>query len=268
MIDGFYIGSFKVYFYGIIIMLGVLVAVFISNRRATVYGQEPDVIWDLLPWLLVAGIIGARLWHVLTPSKSLGVDASYYFNHPIEILNIRKGGLGIPGAVIGGGIGLWIYSKKKALNFLVWADIIAPGLAVAQAIGRWGNFVNQELYGPPTNLPWGIYIDPTRRLPGFENFTHFHPMFLYESIWNLINFMILVLVSEKENQRKRSGELFFLYLLIYAVGRFLLEFIRLDASFVSGINANQFMMAIAAFVSLIFIFYNRIKNRHKDRNKV
>lgn len=259
MIDGFYIGTFKVYFYGIIIMLGVLVAVLISNRRAGTYGQEKDLIWDMLPWLLVAGIIGARLWHVLTPSKSLGVGASYYFSHPIEILNIRKGGLGIPGAVIGGALGLWIFSKRKGFSFLVWADIIAPGLAIAQAIGRWGNFVNQELYGPPTNLPWGIFIDSAHRLPGYEDFTHFHPMFLYESLWNLINFSILILISRSERQRERSGELFFLYILIYAIGRFLLEFIRLDASFISGINANQVTMAIAASTSLVYIILVRQK---------
>ena len=260
MIDGFFIGTFKIYFYGIIIMLGVLVAALISDRRASIYGQEKELIWDMLPWLLIFGIIGARIWHVLTPSKSLGVDASYYFNHPLEILNIRNGGLGIPGAVIGGAMGLWIFSKKRNFDFFVWADIIAPGLAVAQAIGRWGNFVNQELYGPPTELPWGIFIDPAHRLSGYENFTHFHPMFLYESLWNIFNFIILMIISKNENQRRRSGELFLIYLIIYAFGRFLLEFIRLDASFISGINANQMTMAIVAVLSTVLVILRRKKN--------
>ena len=240
-------------------MLGVLVAVLISDRRASAYGQEKELIWDMLPWLLIAGIIGARLWHVLTPSKSLGVDASYYFNHPIEILNIRNGGLGIPGAVIGGALGLWIYSKKRGFDFFIWADIIAPGLAIAQAIGRWGNFVNQELYGPPTNLPWGIFIDPAHRLPGYENFTRFHPMFLYESLWNLLNFIVLLTISKNKNQRERKGELFLIYLIIYAVGRYLLEYIRLDASFISGVNANQMTMAAVAIISAVLIIFRRKK---------
>lgn len=268
MIDGFFIGTFKVYFYGIIIMLGVLVAVFISARRASTYGQERELIWDMLPWLLIAGIIGARIWHVLTPSKSLGVDASYYFNHPIEIFNIRNGGLGIPGAVIGGAFGLWIYSKKKKFDFFVWADIIAPGLAIAQAIGRWGNFVNQELYGPPTDLPWGIFIEPSHRLQGYESFTHFHPMFLYESIWNLLNFFILATLSKNENQRELKGELFLIYLIIYAVGRFLLEFIRLDASFISNFNANQITMAFVAIVSFVLVIIRRKKQDDDERAKI
>jgi len=266
MIDGFYIGSFKVYFYGIIIMAGVLLASLVSNRRAQKYNQEKDVIWDMLPWLLITGIIGARIWHVLTPSESLGVDASYYFTHPLEILNIRKGGLGIPGAVLGGAFGLWLFCRKKNVSFLTWADIIAPGLALAQAVGRWGNFVNQELYGPPTDLLWGIYIDPPHRLPGYENYTHFHPMFLYESLWNLFNFIVLIVLSRKESQRKKSGELFLLYLVIYAVGRFFLEFIRLDASYISGINANQVTMAIVAVVSTIVILFRRYLPRNRESN--
>ena len=261
MIDGFYIGSFKIYFYGIIIMLGVLVAVLISYYRATRYGQDKELIWDMLPWLLVSGIIGARLWHVLTPSKSLGVGANYYFTHPIEIFNIRNGGLGIPGAVIGGAIGLWLFSNKKSLNFLIWADIISPGLAIAQAIGRWGNFFNQELYGPPTNLPWRIYIDPSHRLPGYEEFSYFHPMFLYESLWNLCNFLLLIFISRKKNQRNRSGELFFIYMVVYSLGRFFLEFIRLDASFIAGINANQLTMLVVGIFGIVMILIRRIRKR-------
>lgn len=264
MIDGFYIGSFKVYFYGIIIMAGVLAAVIISNRRAQAYHQDPEIVWDMLPWLLVTGLVGARLWHVLTPSQSLGVGAQYYFSHPVEILNIRQGGLGIPGAVIGGTLGLFFFTRKQNIHFLIWADIIAPGLAFAQAVGRWGNFVNQELYGPPTDLPWGIAIDPAHRLAGYENFTHFHPMFLYESIWNLVNFTVLLLISKKESQRERHGELFFTYLIFYAVGRFFLEFIRLDASFISGINANQVTMVFVVLFGGVMITLGKKRRAKKE----
>ncbi len=180
MPDGFYIGPLKIYFYGIIIMLGVLAAVWVSSKEAQRRGLDSEIVWDMVPWLLILGIIGARLWHVFTPSQSMGVGFEYYLSHPLQIL-ITPGGLGIPGAVIGGLVAMLVYTKKKGLDFLTWIDIVAPGLALAQAIGRWGNFFNQELYGPPTNLPWAIKIDEAHRLPGYEAFTHFHPMFLYES---------------------------------------------------------------------------------------
>lgn len=262
MINGFYIGPIKIYFYGIIIMLGVLIAVWISIRETKKRELDSEIVWDLVPWLLVLGIIGARIWHVLTPSKSMGVGIEYYLLHPIEILNIRQGGLGIPGGVIGGAIALLIFTKKKNLGFLEWADIIAPGLAFAQATGRWGNFFNQELYGPPSNLPWAIYIDPAHRLSGFEEFSRFHPMFLYESIWNMINFFILILLSRKLKNRLLPGDIICVYLIIYPIGRFLLEFIRLDSSYVGGVNANQITMAIVAIISVSAVLL-----RHKNNKK-
>jgi phosphatidylglycerol:prolipoprotein diacylglycerol transferase len=188
----------------------------------------------------------------------MGVGIEYYLLHPIEILNIRQGGLGIPGGVVGGVFALLIFTKKKNLNFLEWADIIAPGLALAQAIGRWGNFFNQELYGPPSNLPWAIYIDPVHRLSGFEDFSRFHPMFLYESIWNLINFSILILLSRKLKKKLIPGDIFCAYLIIYPIGRFLLEFIRLDSSYIGGVNANQITMAVVAISSVTAVLL-----RHK-----
>lgn len=260
MADGFFIGPLKIYFYGVLIMVGVLAAVWISIREAKKRDLNHEIVWDMVPLLLIFGIIGARLWHVFTPSKSMGVGFEYYLSHPLEILNTRQGGLGIPGAVIGGVLALLIYSKKKNLNFLTWADVSAPGLALAQAIGRWGNFFNQELYGPPSNLPWAIHIDPAHRLPGYENFTTFHPMFLYESIWNLLNFFLLLFLSRKYSDRLKPGDIFWVYLIVYPVGRFLLEFIRLDPSFVGGMNANQVTMVIVAIFSSLVLGYSRIRS--------
>jgi phosphatidylglycerol:prolipoprotein diacylglycerol transferase len=240
-------------------MCGVLAAIWLSIKECKRRDIESDHVWDMVPWLLFAGIIGARLWHVLTPSKSMGVGADYYFNHPIEIIKIRQGGLGIPGAVIGGFIALLAYTKKKKLDLLTWADIVAPGLALAQAIGRWGNFVNQELYGPPTDLPWAIFIDPAHRLPGYEDFSHFHPMFLYESLWNLMNCLLLLTISRKMKAKLLPGDIFGIYLVVYPIGRFLLEFIRLDASFVGGVNANQMTMAVVALASIIMMIFRHRK---------
>ena len=267
MIDGFYIGSLKIYFYGIIIMLGVLMAVWISIKQSRRRGVDSEIIWDLIPWLLLGGIVGARLWHVATPSKSMGVGANYYFSHPIEILNIRNGGLGIPGAVIGGVIALLIFTKKKHVDFFVWTDIISPGLALAQAIGRWGNYFNQELYGLPSRLPWAIYIDPGHRLAGYEVYDYYHPMFLYESVWNLLNFCFLNWLGQKYPGKLISGDIFFIYLIIYPFGRFFLEFIRLDASYIAEINANQITMLIVMIVSMGVIIFRHLKYRRNHSEK-
>jgi len=268
MPDGFYIGPLKIYFYGIIIMIGVLAAIWVAVRGAKKRNLDSEYIWDMVTWLLIAGIIGARLWHVMTPSKSMGVGAEYYFSHPLEILNIRQGGLGIPGAVIGGVIALIIYVKKKNLDFYTWADIIMPGLALAQAIGRWGNFFNQELYGPPTNLPWAIEIDPIHRMPGYESYSHFHPMFLYESIWNLFNCFLLLFLFNNYEEKLCPGDLFWTYLIVYPFGRFLLEFIRLDPSIVGGLNVNQVTMAIVAlFSSVMLVMNHRKKTIHYEEEE-
>lgn len=263
MPDGFYIGPLKIYFYGIIIMIGVLAAVWISSKEAQRRGLDSEIVWDMVPWLLILGIVGARLWHVLTPSQSMGVGVEYYLSHPLQILNTRQGGLGIPGAVIGGLIALVIYTKKKKLDFLTWTDIVAPGLALAQAIGRWGNFFNQELYGPPTNLPWAVFIDEAHRLPGYEEFSSFHPMFLYESLWNLFNFFLLLSIGRKYKDKLLAGDLFLIYLVIYPLGRSLLEFIRIDPSLIGGVNANQVVMAAVAVFALATLFL-----RHRRQKPV
>ncbi len=260
MSDGFYIGPVYIYYYGVIIMVGALAALWLSLKEAKYRDLDPEVIWDVVPWLLIAGIIGARLWHVLTPSKSMGAGVDYYFSNPIEIFKIRKGGLGIPGGILGGIIALVIYSRKKKLNFFTWADAIAPGLALAQAIGRWGNFINQELYGGPTDLPWAIHIDEANRLPEYIQYETFHPMFLYESLWNLMNMFLLLVMERSFKEKLLPGDLLFTYLIIYPLGRFLLEFMRLDTSLVGGINVNQItMLAVVIFAAVMLFLRHRKK---------
>jgi phosphatidylglycerol:prolipoprotein diacylglycerol transferase len=227
----------------------------------------------MLFWAVLGGIIGARLWHILTPPPSMMVaDPStgklinpYFaggYPHLLDILNIRGGGLGIPGAVIGGALAVWIYCRKNKLSFLTWADVIVPGLALAQAVGRWGNFFNQELYGKPTNLPWKIYIDPLRRVPGYEKYDYFHPLFLYESLYNFMCMAILLWLGQRFSKRLKEGDLFLIYLILYPIGRFFLDFLRLDASQIAGINANQTFVAIVALVSAGLLIY-----RHKFAKK-
>jgi phosphatidylglycerol:prolipoprotein diacylglycerol transferase len=267
MPEGFYIGKLFIHFYGVIIMLGAVLAAWLSTVEAKRRGYNPDIIWDVMPWLLIAGIIGARIWHVLTPPASMvemGITTQYYLTHPLDAINIRAGGLGIPGGVIGGAIALWVYTRKKKLSFASWVDIVAPGLALAQAVGRWGNFINQELYGAPTDLPWAIFIEPSRRLQEFINVAYYHPMFLYEFIWNLLNIALLLILSRKMKDKLFRGDIFLVYLVLYPVGRFLLEFIRLDPSNVGGININQTIMAIIAISALILLILKRTLLKDKQ----
>ena len=256
--------SFHIYFYGILIMLGVVAAAFLGQFEAKRRGINPDYIWDALFWIVLAGIVGARLWHVISPTPSFvaqGITTQWYLTHPLDLINIRNGGLGIPGAIIGGALALWIYCRNKKISFLTLADTVIPGVALAQAIGRWGNFFNQEVYGKPTNLPWKIYIDPAHRVPGYENFDYFQPLFLYECLWNLLNMALLLWLARRFEKWLKPGDLFCAYMIFYAIGRFGLEFLRLDASQVAGINFNQTFMVIVALGAGVYVFLNHRLHR-------
>ncbi|HZU87170.1 MAG TPA: prolipoprotein diacylglyceryl transferase, partial [Anaerolineaceae bacterium] len=240
-------------FYGIIIMLGVLAAAYVAAREFKRRGVDAEKVWDALPWVVIAGIVGARLWHVFTPTPqdiAGGITTEYYLQNPLALINIRQGGLGIPGAVIGGALAVFIYSRIKKMRFTLWTDSAAPGLILAQGIGRWGNFFNQELYGAPTTLPWGIQIDGLHRVigytieDGFGPATLFHPLFLYESIWNISMAFLLLWIARKFTSRLKNGDVFLLYLIAYPLIRFLLDFLRLNAAKIGGINVNQAVMLV------------------------
>ncbi len=264
---GIHIGFLYLRYYGIIIMFGVLVATFLARWMLNKMGKDGDMIWDALIWLLIFGVIGARLYHVLTPSKYSGITLAYYLANPIKILSTWEGGLGIPGAVAGGGLGLYIFARRRNVSFGMLADVAAPGLALAQAIGRWGNYVNRELFGGLTDLPWGIRI-PLEILPpqqvqdiqalaeklGFQAPFTFHPLFLYESIYNLLNAGILLFIWSRYRDRMKSGDLFLIYLIIYPIGRFFLEYLRLDYVDYFGVNFNQMFMLVIALVSAVALF--------------
>lgn len=268
MPTGFQLGPIPIRYYGIILMLGALAGAWLATREARRRGEQADLVWDGLIWVLFGGIIGARIWHILTPPPSMvarGLTTEYYLTHPLDALAIWNGGLGIPGAVIGGLLALYWFARRNKLNFAVWADIAAPGLALGQAIGRWGNFVNQELYGAPTNLPWAISIDPEYRLPEYRDVASYHPIFLYESIWNLINMALLLWIARRYKDRLLPGDVFITYLIVYPIGRFMIEFIRLDSSTVAGINANQTVALAVGLVALSAMF---IRHRIRSRSLV
>ncbi len=254
MLSTIQIGPLTLHFYGVVIMAGVVIATYLAQREAQRYQQDGNLVWDLLFWALIAGVIGARLWHILTPMPDLvarGTTPLYYLTHPLEALAVWNGGLGILGAVMGGVLALFWFARRHQLPFLTWLDLLSPSLALGQAIGRWGNFFNQELYGAPTNLPWALYIDPQHRYASYADIAYYHPLFLYESLGNLLNMILLLWLSRRMKNSLHPGDLFLIYLIAYPTERFLLEFLRLDASTVGGININQITMGIIALIALL-----------------
>ena len=247
------IGPIAIYWYGVLIVAGSMLAAQIASKLSRRNGHDPEIAWNLLLVVLIAGIIGARLYHIVS-------SWDYYRAHPGQMFGLQMSGFGIFGAVWGGVIGLWIYAKILKLRFLEWTDYCAPGLILAQAIGRWGNFFNQELHGPPTDLPWGLYIAPGNRLPGLEMYERFHPTFFYESMLNLLGFLLLLYLARKWQKGRLYGDIFFIYGALYAVIRFFIEFLRPDAWKMSGIPVAQIVSvsSMVVFGALIFI-------RHKLR---
>jgi phosphatidylglycerol:prolipoprotein diacylglycerol transferase len=252
-----------VHWYGILIVVGILSATYLSTLLAKLRGKDPEFVWDALTWCVLLGIVGARLYHVLTPTPSMGVGRWYYFEHPAKIFALWEGGLGIYGAVAGGLLGLYIVVRRAGENLLEWTDIIVPGLVLAQAIGRWGNFVNQELYGRPTDLPWGIYIDPQHRLPGYGMYERFHPTFLYESIWNVATCLVLVYLTWRYRDKLITGVNTAIYFISYSTIRFLLEFIRLDSAAIGTVPIAQIVALCVIAASSVFWVW-RVKVARRD----
>ncbi|HYO50941.1 MAG TPA: prolipoprotein diacylglyceryl transferase [Chloroflexia bacterium] len=249
----FTIGPITVHWYGIMIMLGVILASYIAYREAKRRHEDPDHVWQLFPWVLIAGIVGARLGYVVA---SLG-DPRYQ-----DILNVFKiweGGLSIQGAVIGGALAVIIYSWRYGISFFKWGDIIVPGLALAQAVGRWGNYFNQEVFGGPTDLPWGINIDVDRQqaVAGqvFGPSVRFHPTFAYEMVWDLLNFALLMWLGRQRRFRLLQGDLLWVYLIFYSVGRFAIEELRVDSAIVGGFRTPQVVAILTVILAWVMLIY-------------
>ncbi len=274
----FSIGPLTFHLYGIIIVLGALAGAYVASIEAKRRGQDPEHVWNGLTWCLIAGIVGARLYHIFSSPQGTTIGFDYYFiTHPFEpidifgtsipfptALMISKGGLGIFGAVAGGILALVFYTRHYHLSFPMWLDIAAVGIPLGQAIGRWGNFINQELYGPPTDLPWGIPIDAQHRIPPYTDLnrfpvdtTRFHPVFLYESLWNLLAFIVLMVVGRRYQSRLKDGDIISLYLVLYGIGRIFVEALRPDAWLIGGIPTAQLVSALAIVVGVGSIAWRR-----------
>jgi len=229
--------------YGILLSTGIMAGILLAYYEAKKLGYDPEYIIDLALWCVPAAVIGARLYYVI-------FEWDYYQGDIMKIINIREGGLAIHGALIAAVLTGYIFTRVKKLSFWETADITAPGIIIGQAIGRWGNFVNAEAHGGPTNLPWGIIVDGVR----------VHPTFLYESLWNVGVFIFLILYRRK---KKVEGEVFLLYGILYSAGRFWIEGLRTDSLMFMGMRQAQ-LISVVIIVSFTALLIYRRKKKKTD----
>jgi len=245
------LGPFPIRAYAFAIILGIIVAIWLTDRRWVARGGRPGTTADVAVWAVPFGIVGGRIYHVITsPQAYFGAGG-----HPVDAVKIWQGGLGIWGAVAFGALGAWIGCRRQGILLPPFADAIAPGLALAQAIGRWGNWFNQELFGRPTTLPWGLEIDAAHRPPGYEQYATFHPTFLYESLWCVVVAVVLIWADRRFTMG--HGRVFLLYIALYTTGRFGFELVRIDdANRIFGLRVNTWVAGIAFVGSVVALVWS------------
>jgi prolipoprotein diacylglyceryl transferase len=248
-INGFSLGPLTIRFYALCLIAGIIAGWLIGLRRWRARGGTQETFESVMLWAIPAGIVGARVYHVLTHLSDYFGDG----RNPWSVFFIWEGGIAIYGAIGGGALAAWIACRLKGASFAALADSLAPGIAVGQALGRLGNWFNQELYGWPTDLPWGLEIAPQYRLPGFEQYETFHPMFLYELLWNLL--VAGILIAADRRFRLGRGKVFALYLALYGFGRFFTEGMRTDPSetMFGPLRQNQFAAILICLAGILLL---------------
>jgi len=263
VIFSFHIGgfAFALRWYGVLVMLGAIVAARVAEREVTRRGEKGQIIWDALVWVLPMGIIGARMWYVA--NDMLGGNP-YFLENPMQIINIPQGGLHIYGGLLLGGIAMLLFLRRHNMDIWLFLDSIAPTVLLGQAIARPANFINQELYGQPTTLPWGIPIDAAHRIGVYQDLaqypletTRFHPTFAYEMIWNFLAFAILIYMTRRFTDRLKPGAVFFAWLVLAGLGRFLIEFFRPDQPHLgdSWLSFTQIATIFMMTIGLLMVFF-------------
>lgn len=258
------LGPFTIHFYALCILLGIIAAIFLSRLEYRKNGGNPGEINELAVIAVPAGIVGGRLYHVITtPDLYFGAHG-----HLIDVVKIWQGGMGIWGAISAGALAIWLRTRSAG-SFLILADAVAPGLFLAQAIGRWGNWFNGELFGRPTTVPWGLAIPEAQRPVEFLNFATFHPTFLYESMWCLFGAFLLLRFQKLRNFLGVSaGQRFLTYIFIYSVGRLGIETLRIDAAHTwLGWRVNIWVALILAVFSLTLILVRRPAREKRNENR-
>ena len=245
----FQLGPFVIRWYGILMATAIIVGLWLSYREAQKEGLPADDLVSAGQWAILAGLVGARAYEVI-------FNWDYYGQYPSKILAVWEGGLAIHGGLILGPlVGVWLAARWH-LPVLRSLDVAAPSIAIGQAIGRWGNFFNEEAFGRPTDVPWKLFISPPHRPPGYAGFDYFHPTFLYESLWDLAIFAALALWLRPQ-MRDRPGALFFSYIGLYSIGRFLIEGLRLDSFWVGAFRVPQLASLAGLLVAAAGLAWTR-----------
>ncbi|MDP3741224.1 MAG: prolipoprotein diacylglyceryl transferase [bacterium] len=250
---GLELGSITIRYYGLILSAAILLCWWLALKHSKKKGWNPRLVENMMILGVVFGLLGARVYVVL-------FNWDYFSGHLTEIYQIWKGGIGIYGAIISAIFTIIVYSKKKKIDFWAALDLFALFTPLGQAIGRWGNFFNQEAFGPPTNLPWKIFISPQNRPFAYLQEKYFHPTFLYESLWDLLVLGRLLSLAQRSTT---SGKLTAVYLGLYSFGRFFIEYLRLDSHFLMSWRLNQLVSA-AVFLTAFVIFYHRSKTNAQN----
>lgn len=263
--SSFSIGPLTIHFYALCILIGIATAIWLGRKRYAALGGNADDVSEVAIWAVPFGIIGGRIYHVVTsPEKYFGANAD-----PLAALRIWEGGLGIWGAISFGVLGAYLYVRthKTSLNFAQLLDCLAPGVVLAQAIGRVGNYFNQELFGRPTTLPWGLEVDPSKRPAGYETFQTFHPTFFYELIWCvLVAYLLIKLPGKLKKFATRNGDIFALYVLGYTLGRLWIESLRIDeANLILGLRLNIWVSLIVLAASFAYLVRSKGRGNAKEK---
>jgi phosphatidylglycerol:prolipoprotein diacylglycerol transferase len=242
------IGPLAIRWYGILMATAMLVGFWLAHRRATEEGLPADDLIRTAQWAVVAGLVGARLYEVI-------FNWDYYGRYPSKIIAVWEGGLAMHGGLIAGPLVGVLLAWKWRVPILRSLDVVAPSMVLGQAIGRWGNFFNEEAFGRPTDLPWKLYISPIHRPPEFREAEYFHPTFLYESLWNLLVF-VAVVWWVRPRVGRHPGAVFFSYIGLYSVGRFFIEALRLDSFWVGSLRVPQLASVAGVVVALVGLWWS------------
>jgi phosphatidylglycerol:prolipoprotein diacylglycerol transferase len=255
----FSIAGVDVRWYALFLLAGLMAGLFFTRWLARKVGLDPEWVWDAAPWIVLGSIVGARLYYVL-------LRADYFVQHPAEAINLRLGGMAFHGSLAAGIAVFLILARRDKQPVLAWTDVAMPGVALAQAIGRWGNWANQEAFGTPTDRPWGVAIDAIHRPPQFANSTTFHPTFLYESVFNLANALVLgwLALRVPSSRVLRHGDVLGVYLVAYGLARFVIERMRTDSLYIGPLPAAFWLSWLLIAAGILVLLTPRITGADRD----